>query len=76
MTNFSGYFIITCLLAQWQEMALIESSSDGDVEGVIHALESGVCVDVTKPVSSLQSSKCKLCMASKGICVCQFSDMF
>ena len=35
-------------------MALFESAWDGDVEGVIHALESGVCVDVTRPVSHYQ----------------------
>ena len=61
-------------------MALFESAWDGDVEGVIHALESGVCVDVTRPVShyqymSLKSSKCKLCIASKRICVCQLTEI-
>ena len=35
-------------------MALFESAWDGDVEGVMHALESGVCVDVTRPVSHYQ----------------------
>ena len=32
-------------------MALFESAWDGDVEGIIRALESGVCVDVSRPVS-------------------------
>ena len=35
-------------------MELFDSAEDGDVEGVIHALESGVCVDATKPVSQYQ----------------------
>lgn len=37
-----------------QEVAFFGSVQDGDVEGVMHALESGVFVDVTRPVSHYQ----------------------
>ena len=40
-------------------MALFESAWDRDVEGVVHALESGVCVDVTRPVSLYQYEPAK-----------------
>ena len=39
------------LCVHCQEMALYESTRNGDVEGVVCALESGVCVDVLGPVS-------------------------
>ena len=32
-------------------MELFTSAWDGDVEGVLHALESGASVNVTRPVS-------------------------
>ena len=32
-------------------MELFTSARDGDVEGVLHALESGASVNVTRPVS-------------------------
>ena len=38
-------------------MALFGSAWDGDVEDVIHTLESGVCVDVTRPVSHKTGTK-------------------
>ena len=52
MGIFLVYYYYLC--AHWQEMALFEAAWDGDVEGVIHALKSGVCVDVTRPVSHYQ----------------------
>ena len=33
-------------------MELFTSAWDGDVEGVLHALESGASVNVTRPVSA------------------------
>ena len=47
------------MFAHCQEVALFESAWDGDVKGVIRALESGVCVDVSRPVSYCQDEAVK-----------------
>lgn len=50
-------------------MALLGSSWDGDAEGVIQALESGVCADVTLPVGHNYHMN-KLRFYVETCCVC------